>query len=125
MIAIVYNVLARNEEYVELGADYYDQRNKPKTVSRLVARLMKLGYYVDLKPADPDLPQQAPLPELPIEEPSVAMVHSSHQPHTAVARTRKRGRPCKCAERGRICTHQTSIQLNSLIRNTSSTGTFS
>src|SRR4051794_2740283 len=27
MIVIVYNVLARNEEYVELGADYYDRRN--------------------------------------------------------------------------------------------------
>jgi transposase len=125
MIVIVYNVLARNEEYVELGADYYDRRNKPKTVSRLVTRLMKLGYHVDLKPADPDLPKEAAVPELPIEEPSVAMVHSSHQPHTAVPTTRKRGRPCKCAERGRICTHQTSIQLNSLIRNTSSTGTFS
>src|SRR5438045_6571346 len=52
LITIVYNVLARGEEYVELGGDYYDQRNKPKTVSRLVARLMKLGYYMDLKPVE-------------------------------------------------------------------------
>jgi hypothetical protein len=51
MIAIIYNVLARREEYVELGADYYDQRNKPRVVSRLVTRLTKLGYYVSLEPA--------------------------------------------------------------------------
>ena len=53
MIVIIYNVLARGEEYVELGADYYDQRNKPRAVSRLVARLTKLGYYVSLEPVKP------------------------------------------------------------------------
>jgi len=37
LITVVYNVLARREEYVELGGDYYDRRNKPKAVSRLVA----------------------------------------------------------------------------------------
>jgi hypothetical protein len=39
MLVVVYNVFSRQEEYVELGADYYDQRNKPKVVPRLVKRL--------------------------------------------------------------------------------------
>jgi Fe-S oxidoreductase len=50
MIAVVHQQLSRNEEYVEFGSDYYDQRNKPKIVGRLVARLKQLGYEVDLKP---------------------------------------------------------------------------
>ena len=50
MITVVHQVLSRQEEYVEFGADYYDQRDKSKTVSRLVARLARLGYNVDLKP---------------------------------------------------------------------------
>src|SRR5439155_994157 len=49
MLVVVYQVLSRSEEYVEFGGDYYDQRNKPKIVSRLVARLTRLGYQVDLK----------------------------------------------------------------------------
>jgi transposase len=59
LITIVYNVLARREEYVELGGDYYDQQNKPKVVSRLVSRLRKLGYTVDLTPIDPSEPPLA------------------------------------------------------------------
>ena len=39
MITVVHQVLSRKEEYVELGGDYYDQRNKPKTAARLMARL--------------------------------------------------------------------------------------
>src|ERR1019366_4897629 len=50
LITVVYKVLLSGDKYVELGSDYYDRRNKPKVVSRLVARLTKLGYYVDLTP---------------------------------------------------------------------------
>ena len=62
LITVVYNVLARGEEYVELGSDYHDRRNKPKVVSRLVKRLTRLGYYVSLEPvesesAKSDVPQ--------------------------------------------------------------------
>jgi hypothetical protein len=52
MITVVYNVLVRREEYVELGSDFYEQRNKPRVVSRLVARLAKLGYEVHITPAE-------------------------------------------------------------------------
>lgn len=54
LIAVVYNVLKRGEEYVEVGGDFYDRRNKSKTVSRMVARLAKLGYQVTLKPTEWD-----------------------------------------------------------------------
>jgi transposase len=52
MITIVFNVLVREEEYVELGGNYFDRSNKPKVVSRLVARLTKLGYQVKLEPVE-------------------------------------------------------------------------
>jgi transposase len=52
MITIVYNILRRGEEYVEMGGDFYDRQNKPKVVSRMVARLMKLGYQVTLTPTE-------------------------------------------------------------------------
>ena len=52
LIAIVYNVLKRGEEYVEIGGDFYDRRNKSKTVSRMVARLERLGYEVTLTPGN-------------------------------------------------------------------------
>ena len=43
LILVVHQVLSRKEEYIEFGGDYYDQRNKPKTVARLVKRLQRLG----------------------------------------------------------------------------------
>ena len=54
LIAIVYNVLKRGEEYVEMGGDFYDRRNKAKTVSRMLSRLEKLGYQVTLTPTEPE-----------------------------------------------------------------------
>ena len=54
MITIVYNILARGESYVEVGGDYYERRNKVKVVNRMVQRLNRLGYQVDLTPVEPD-----------------------------------------------------------------------
>jgi hypothetical protein len=51
LIVVVYQLLSRGEEYVEMGGDYYDRRNKPKVVARLVSRLTKLGYWVNIQPA--------------------------------------------------------------------------
>jgi transposase len=144
MMAIVYSVLARGEEYVELGADYYDQRNKPRVVSRLVARLTKLGYSVSLEPVQQDTVEANareaelsgvaqisieppiaadPVPSLPATWESVPahmtreVTNQAPMPRPtdcseslplanvgAIAR-RKRGRPCKCAERGITCKH--------------------
>ena len=49
MILVVHQVLSREEEYVEFGEDYYDRRNKPKTVAPLVKRLQGLGFEVSLR----------------------------------------------------------------------------
>ncbi len=125
MITVVYNVLMRGEEYVELGGDYYDQRNKPKVVSRLVSRLMKLGYYVDLKPVDPEPVVAATPTEIEgegIVEPSGDALKAEY---AAAHPKRRRGRPCKCAERNIICKHGASEQVNSLIQETCSPARFS
>ena len=118
MITVVYNVLARGEEYVELGGDYYDQRNKPKVVSRLVSRLIKLGYYVDLKPVEPE-----PV-SIPLESADGSITEAAGSPSVpdspAMSRKKRKGRPCQCAERGIICKHGTDEQVNSLIQETSS-----
>jgi transposase len=52
LLLVIYPVLRRGEEYVELGGDYYDQRNKPQVVARLVRRLSQLGYAVQLQPTE-------------------------------------------------------------------------
>ena len=116
MITIVYNLLARGEEYVELGGDYYDQRSKPKVVSRMVSRLMKLGYQVTLTPMEPEArvssePQsEGPAPVELASKPKPSLSAEEDAP----IQKPKRGRPCKCAERGIICKHAIGLQPNSL-----------
>ena len=136
LIAIVYNVLKRGEKYVEVGGDFYDRRNKSKVVSRMVSRLARLGYYVTLTPAEPeglasgqprsevtpdtswatefrtDLVGQEPPPEpvaLTNQRPEIDEVSTSDE---TVIRKRKRGRPCKCVERGIECRHQIGLRVN-------------
>jgi hypothetical protein len=126
LITVVYNVLARGEEYVELGADYDDQRNKPKVVSRLVSRLLRLGYDVELKPVLPHEPPPVATPPEAGSRSFTEPVAPSSVPDSPVLSPKKRkGRPCKCAERGLICKHRTSLEVNSLIPHTSSPGRFS
>lgn len=84
LLIIIFHILQDGTVYRELGAGYQDQRNKPKVAQRLVERLEKLGYYVTLQPIEtPPSPPQDALP----------------------TPARKRGRPCKCAERGIACKH--------------------
>jgi transposase len=100
LVTVVYNVLARGEEYVELGGDYYDQRSKPKAVSRMVARLMKLGYQVTLTPVEP------------VGEVTAFVVNDENGTEPKAVPKRKPGRPCKCAERGIICKHGVALRPN-------------
>jgi transposase len=51
LIVVVFNIRSRGENYVELGGDYYDRKNQTRVAARLVERLTRLGYYVDLRPA--------------------------------------------------------------------------
>jgi transposase len=125
LLTVVFQILQREEEYVELGGDYYDQRNKPKVVRRLVSRLTRLGYYVSLAPAEVDVTDAAIREQLEAEAHS--QKHVVIQPVVAVASSakRKRGRPCKCAERGIICKHGASSPPNSLSQDASSPVRFS
>jgi len=118
LITVIYRMLLRGEDYIELGADYYDRKNKPRVVSRLLSRLSKLGYFVELRPIDPDQP---PAPELPSSD---TAIETEATPELAAIK-RKRGRPCKCAERGIICKHRTLNGVNSLIQEPPSPGIFS
>lgn len=107
MIVVVYNVIHRREEYIEFGADYYDQRHKPRIVARLLKRLGALGYAAELR----ELPTTVEVPVL-----AAKSAESAPSPSPK----RQRGRPCKCAERGIPCRHQTAIHLNSLSEQSSS-----
>ena len=46
---MAYQVLMRREAYRELGPNYFDEHDRRRVERRLVARLMQLGYSVDLK----------------------------------------------------------------------------
>jgi transposase len=50
ILVIVYHMLQRGTEYVELGGDYFDRRTQQQTQQRLVKRLEQLGYKVTLEP---------------------------------------------------------------------------
>jgi len=84
---IAYFLLAEPVAYKELGGDYFDRLHPERTTRRLVRRLEQLGHQVALQP-------RAPLPPL---------TALSHIPKCG----QRRGRPCKCAQRGITCIHKT------------------
>jgi hypothetical protein len=118
IMTIVYHILTHQTEYVELGADYYDQRNKPKVVSRLIQRLTNLGFEVTLMPRTPVLIEPSPS----LLDPSGLSPDGSSSPPPL--QKRRRGRPGKCAERGIICKHAALADLKSLIPQPSATQEF-
>ena len=109
LITVVYQMLSRAEVYIELGGDYYDRRNKPRVVARLLNRLSRLGYSAELRPIGPPQAFEDPVPP----------VAAENVPTPPITK-KKRGRPCKCAERGIICKHMTTVSLNSFIQQPSS-----
>jgi hypothetical protein len=107
-IQVVYQILGRDEVYVELGGDYYDRRNKPKVIARILARLSRLGFYAELRPISRKklLPTSSPLPSFhanPAGPASATSVESS----------------------AKICKHRTSQTINPVIQQTSSAVIFS
>ncbi len=50
LLVIVYHVLADEQEYEELGGNYFDEWDRQAVRKRLVRRLEKLGYQVTLTP---------------------------------------------------------------------------
>jgi transposase len=51
ILTAVYFILRDGVDYHDLGADYFDRSYKTRATSRLVRRLMDLGYQVELKSA--------------------------------------------------------------------------
>lgn len=51
LIVIIWNVLATDSPYTDLGADFYDRRNDPeRETRRLIAKLEALGHTVTIEP---------------------------------------------------------------------------
>ena len=53
ILVIAYHLLRDGTEYIELGGDYFEKRNKLQLEHRLVKRLEQLGHRVVLEPAMP------------------------------------------------------------------------
>jgi len=51
LLVICYQVLDRHVAYEELGGNYLDEHDRQATEKRLVRRLEKLGYRVELQPS--------------------------------------------------------------------------
>jgi len=49
LLVVIYALLTRGSSYTDLGAAYFDQRDRHHTSQRLVARLERLGYHVNLE----------------------------------------------------------------------------
>ena len=49
VLSIIYVLLTRESPYTDLGPAYFDERDRNHTTKRLVARLQRLGYCVNLE----------------------------------------------------------------------------
>jgi hypothetical protein len=92
ILTIIYHMLRDKESYRELGAAHYDEQRKPEITRHLVQRLQRLGYQVTL---------EVPVTQQETQEIGSALPDSDH----AEPPKRKRGRPCKCIQRGIACRH--------------------
>lgn len=50
ILVSIYHMLSRQQEYHDLGADYFDNRRKESKVDYLTRQLRRLGYQVQLDP---------------------------------------------------------------------------
>ena len=53
ILVIIYRMLSQHQSYEELGSNSFDERDRHTTQKRLVRRLEKLGFQVDLQPLSP------------------------------------------------------------------------
>ena len=78
-LVAAYHVLRDRTDYVELGEDYFDLLHPEQTARRLLRRLARIGYDVTI---------------------------TAQAAATGASPPKKRGRPCKCAERAIACKHR-------------------
>jgi transposase len=85
LLVIAFYILRDGTVYREKGGNYFDQLNPERTKRKLMARLERMGFDVVLRNSTSD----------PVSSPSA--------PPPSI---RRRGRPCKCVERGIDCKHR-------------------
>lgn len=100
LLTIIFHILRDGSAYQELGASHYDRKNKTKVTRKLVERLQRMGYYVTLREAEEPLPAAEAIASVPQTPPP---------PEPGTPPAPRRGRPCKCAERGIPCKHGRSL----------------
>jgi len=116
ILRVAYTMLRQGEDYRELGGDYQDRQNKPKAVRRMLERLSRLGYRVELHaleegpapPAEPGYSGSRSRSQNSTPPPAPDPTGVGCLPSLPTGK-RKRGRPCKCAQRGIPCSHQCRI----------------
>jgi len=50
ILVIAYYMLSRHQNYLDLGGNYFDERDRHAAENRLIRRLQSLGYQVNLEP---------------------------------------------------------------------------
>jgi len=85
LLVIAFHILRDGTVYREKGGNYFDQLNPERTKRKLMARLERMGFDVILRHSTTD---RIPPPLAP------------------PASAPRRGRPCKCVERGIDCKHR-------------------
>jgi transposase len=112
LLLIAYTLLRDGQDYRELGADYFDRKNKPKVVNRLVQRLTRLGFYVTLQEAAALSAEPEPVsPHIAAAVLTAESVCDAPSSDASVAPVkRSQGRPCKCAMRSLVCHHKTAFR---------------
>ena len=115
LLTIIFHVIKDGAVYHELGAGHFDQQNKPKVTRKLVERLERLGFAVTLEPvAEPAAAGVAEDSDsASIDQP---VSSPSPEPPPATEQPRRRGRPCKCVERGIECPHKVQAANNSTVK---------
>ena len=84
ILVILFHIIRDGKSYRELGEDYFDRLHPERAAHRLMSRLERLGYDLSA-----------------VQRKIVSAPASASAPRAA----RGRGRPCKCEERGVVCTH--------------------
>jgi len=108
LLTIMFHIIGDQSVYQELGAAHYDVRNKDKVTRKLIQRLTRMGYCVTVTPIAPS--GAIPPPDQAAYAP--AMAASTIPAAATVQLPRRRGRPCKCAERQIVCTHSPKMTPN-------------
>jgi transposase len=49
ILVMIYHMLSEHVSYTELGGNYFDEHDRQATEKRLIRRLEKLGYHVELQ----------------------------------------------------------------------------